>query len=88
VVSTVPLSLAGGNERDPEGRHYRDAWSPVDANNPYGYGRELREITSALNERRIASVVFLTADQHFSNLFAYDHPRRRGVSRSRHAGRV
>ena len=72
VVSTVPLSLAGGNERDPEGRHYRDAWSPVEPNNPYGYGRELREITSALKERRITNVVFLTADQHFSNLFAYD----------------
>lgn len=72
VASPVPLSIAGGNERDPEGRHYRDAWSPVEANNPYGYGRELREIASALKERRIANVVFLTADQHFSNLFAYD----------------
>lgn len=72
VVSSVPLSLGTGNERDMQGRHYRDAWAAGEADNPYGYGRELREIAASLRDRKVANVVFLTGDQHFSNLFAYD----------------
>ncbi|MBL8341091.1 MAG: alkaline phosphatase D family protein [Rubrivivax sp.] len=72
VVSTVPLSIEGGNERDPQGRIYRDSWPAVDDGNPYGYRRELNELMAHIRERRIRNVVFLTGDQHFSNLFAYD----------------
>lgn len=72
IVSSVPLSLESGGERDMQGRVYRDSWAPAGADNPYGFGRELREIATFLREKRIANVLFLTADQHFSNLFAYD----------------
>ncbi|MBK8325108.1 MAG: alkaline phosphatase D family protein [Betaproteobacteria bacterium] len=72
IVSSVPLSLESGGERDMQGRVYRDSWAPAGEGNPYGYGRELREIATFLREKRIANVLFLTADQHFSNLFAYD----------------
>lgn len=72
VVSSVPLSSSSGSERDAEGRVYRDAWSPVDAGNPYAWGRELREIVAHMKRERVANVVFLTADQHHSNLIAYD----------------
>lgn len=72
VVSSVPIGIEGGNERDADRRIYRDAWLPVDADNPYGWGRELREIVAHLRRERIANVVFLTGDQHFSNLIAYD----------------
>lgn len=72
VVSSVPLGIGGGNERDPAGRVYRDAWLPVDAGNPYAWGRELRGIVAHLKRERVANVVFLTADQHFSNLISYD----------------
>lgn len=72
IVSSVPIGIEGGNERDGERRIYRDAWLPVDTDNPYGYGRELREIVAHLKRERITNVVFLTGDQHFSNLIAYD----------------
>ncbi len=72
VASSVPLSLAGGNERDMQGLHYRDAWGAVEAGNPYGFGRELREIADAIGAKRVTNVLFLTGDQHFSNLFSYD----------------
>lgn len=72
IASSVPLSLESGGERDMQGRVYRDAWAAAGADNPYGFGRELREITTFLREKRIANVLFLTADQHFSNLFTYD----------------
>lgn len=72
VVSSVPLAIEGGNERDAERRIYRDAWLPLEADNPYAYGRELRELVAHLRSERIANVVFLTGDQHFSNLIAYD----------------
>jgi alkaline phosphatase D len=72
VVSSVPLSLGTGNERDLQGRHYRDAWAAGQPDNPYGYGRELKEIVAALRDRKVANVLFLTGDQHYSNLFAYD----------------
>lgn len=72
IVSSVPLSVAGGNERDAQGRIYRDAWLPVDAGNPYAYGRELRELTTHLRQAGVLNTVFLTGDQHFSNLIAYD----------------
>lgn len=72
VVSSVPLSIEGGNERDPQGHIYRDSWPAVDEGNPYGYLRELKELFAHIRERRVRNVVFLTGDQHFSNLFAYD----------------
>lgn len=75
IVSSVPLSIAGGNERDPEGRWYRDAWAAVEPDNPYGYARELNEIVSHIMSRRIRNVLFITGDKHFSNLFAYDPDR-------------
>lgn len=72
IVSSVPLSIAGGNERDPEGRWYRDAWSKIEADNPYGYARELTEITGFLTRNAVQNVLFITGDKHYSNLFAYD----------------
>ncbi|MGE4110392.1 MAG: alkaline phosphatase [Burkholderiales bacterium] len=75
IVSSVPLSIAGGNERDPEGRWYRDAWAAVEPDNPYGYARELDEIVRYIMTRRIRNVLFITGDKHFSNLFAYDPDR-------------
>ena len=72
VVSSVPLAIEGGNERDPARHIYRDAWLPVESDNPYAYGRELRELVAHFKRERIANVVFLTGDQHFSNLIAYD----------------
>ncbi len=71
VVSTVPLSLEGGNEKDPEGRDYRDAWSKASPDNPYAYSRELSEIVAFLRQKDIRNVIFLTGDKHFSNLFSY-----------------
>jgi len=72
VVSTVPLSIEGGNERDPNGQIYRDSWPAGNPGNPYGYARELREIAQAIASLPRANVLFLTGDQHFTNLFAYD----------------
>ena len=72
VVSSVPLSIEGGNERDPQGQIYRDSWPAGNPGNPYGYARELREIAQAVAALPRANVLFLTGDQHFTNLFAYD----------------
>ena len=72
VVSSVPLSVEGGNEKDPQGHGYRDAWASVTADNPYGYGRELKQIVSHILTKRIRNVVFLTGDKHYSNVFSYD----------------
>lgn len=72
VVSSVPLSIEGGNERDPQGQVYRDSWPAGNPGNPYGYARELREIAQAIAALPGANVLFLTGDQHFTNLFAYD----------------
>ncbi len=72
VVSTVPLSLEGGNEKDPEGRDYRDAWAKGNTDNPYAYSRELAEIVAFLRDKDVSNVLFLTGDKHFSNLFSYD----------------
>lgn len=72
VVSTVPLSVEGGNEKDPQGHGYRDGWASVVPDNPYGYGRELKAIVTHVMEKGVRNVVFLTGDKHFSNLFAYD----------------
>jgi alkaline phosphatase D len=72
VVSSVPLSIEGGNERDPTGQIYRDSWPAGNPGNPYGYARELREIAEVIRGLPRANVLFLTGDQHFTNLFAYD----------------
>lgn len=72
VVSSVPLSIAGGNARDPQKRIYRDGWANGGDANPYGYERELSEIVGFLRQRAVRNVVFLTGDQHFSNVIAYD----------------
>ena len=72
VVSSVPLAIGGGNEHDGQRRVYRDAWLPVEADNPYAYGRELREIVAHIQGERIRNVVFLTGDKHYSNLIAFD----------------
>jgi alkaline phosphatase D len=72
VVSSVPLSIEGGSERDAQGQIYRDSWPAGNPGNPYGYARELREIAQAIAARPGANVLFLTGDQHFTNLFAYD----------------
>jgi alkaline phosphatase D len=75
VVSSVPLSIEGGNERDPEGRWYRDAWAAVEPDNPYGYARELAQIVKHIQGKRIRNILFVTGDKHYSNLFAYDVDR-------------
>lgn len=72
VVSSVPLASAGGNERDPQKRIYRDAWANVEDDNPYGYERELREIAGFIRERGVRNVLFLTGDHHYTNLYSYD----------------
>lgn len=72
VVSSVPLSVEGGNERDPQGHGYRDGWAAVTPENPYGYGRELKQIVSHIRTKGVRNVVFLTGDKHFSNVFSYD----------------
>jgi alkaline phosphatase D len=68
----VPLSIATGNARDPQRRTYRDGWANGTDDNPYGYERELIGIVEFMRTRGVKNVVFLTADQHFSNLFGYD----------------
>ncbi|MCE3000315.1 MAG: alkaline phosphatase D family protein [Betaproteobacteria bacterium] len=75
VVSSVPLSIEGGNERDPQGHWYRDGWAAVEPDNPYGYARELGEIVKHIQDKRIRNVLFITGDKHYSNLFAYDVDR-------------
>jgi len=75
VVSSVPLALEGGNEKDPQGRGYRDAWARAGEENPYGYSRELQEIVDHIRDRKVRNVVFLTGDKHFTNLFSYDPDR-------------
>lgn len=75
IVSSVPLSIEGGNERDPEGHWYRDGWAAVEADNPYGYARELAEIVGHIKKRNTKNVLFITGDKHYSNLFAYDVDR-------------
>lgn len=72
VVSSVPLSVEGGNEKDPQGHGYRDGWAAVTPENPYGYGRELKQIVAHILTKGVRNVVFLTGDKHFSNLFSYD----------------
>lgn len=72
IVSSTPLATDGGNERDPQGRYYRDSWANGGDDNPYGYERELKEITDFLRARNMRNVIFLTGDHHFSNLYAYD----------------
>lgn len=72
IVSSTPLATDGGNERDPQGRYYRDSWANGGDDNPYGYERELREITEFLRARKLRNVIFLTGDHHYSNLYAYD----------------
>jgi alkaline phosphatase D len=75
IVSSVPLSIPGGNLRDPKGRFYRDSWARGERDNPYGYERELLEIAAFIKERGIRNVLFLTGDQHVSNIIAYDADR-------------
>ncbi|MBM3597230.1 MAG: hypothetical protein FJX35_03375 [Alphaproteobacteria bacterium] len=75
VVSSVPLSIPSGNLRDPERWFYRDGWARGERDNPYGYERELLEIVAFIKERGIRNVLFLTGDQHVSNLIAYDTDR-------------
>ncbi|MEN9783474.1 MAG: hypothetical protein RJA24_817 [Pseudomonadota bacterium] len=72
IVSSVPLSIEGGNERDPAGHWYRDGWAAVQADNPYGYARELTEIVGHIRKLDTKNVLFITGDKHYSNLFAYD----------------
>ena len=72
IASSVPLSIEGGNEKDPQGQTYRDSWAAGNPGNPYGYARELGEIALAIRALPRANVLFLTGDQHFTNLFAYD----------------
>jgi phosphodiesterase/alkaline phosphatase D-like protein len=47
----------------------------VEADNPYGYARELAEIVGHIKKRNTKNVLFITGDKHFSNLFAYDVDR-------------
>lgn len=72
VVSSVPLSIEGGSERDPQGRTYGDTWASADRSNPYAYARELGEIVAHVKRKGVRNVLFLTGDKHFSNIFSYD----------------
>lgn len=72
IVSSVPLATVGGNERDPQKRIYRDSWARGEADNPYGYMRELTELATFLRERGVRNVLFLSGDHHFTNLYSYD----------------
>ena len=72
IVSSVPLASEGGNERDPQKRVYRDSWARGEASNPYGYMRELTELVTFMRERRVANVLFLSGDHHFTNLYSFD----------------
>lgn len=72
IASSVPLSIASGNIKDPKGRNYRDGWANVEADNPYGYEREILEIINNIVEKNIKNVVFLSADRHKSTLLSYD----------------
>jgi alkaline phosphatase D len=72
IASSVPLSIASGNIKDPKGRNYRDGWGNVEEDNPYGYERELIEIIDGICANNIKNVVFLSADRHWSTLLSYD----------------
>jgi alkaline phosphatase D len=37
ISSSIPLSIASGNIKDPKGHNYRDGWGNVEEDNPYGY---------------------------------------------------
>lgn len=72
VISSAPLAMGTGNERDPQGRVYRDSWSALEPHNPYGWRHELREWLLHLRDASIRNVVVFSADQHHSAFLSYD----------------